>query len=185
MTFYRIAADVVQRKRHTTSPASRERKASGTSRGARTSTSTNILLFHIVFAIRATVDQRVRHLSEVMGAIECDRADRELRWHEESYRPAVPSASEIVSRRDRNYPSQSLVGNISAGWHAKTRADVRLPTDERTDGEGHGRYRSRDLVCTFPRTHRVVLPQVSAGPSWPARQSALFNVEILICWRGL
>jgi len=52
----------------------------------------------------------------------------------------IQNASEIVSQRDRNYPSQSLVGNISAGWHTRKRA---LMCVYRLDGEGHERYWSR------------------------------------------
>jgi len=62
-----------------------------------------------------------------------DRVDREIMAAREELSAggaaSIPNASEIVSRRDRNYPSQSLVGNISVGWHAKTRTKVRLPID--------------------------------------------------------
>lgn len=65
---------------------------------------------------------------------------------------SIPNASEIVSRRDRNYPSQSLVGNISDGWHAKTRTDVHLPTngwmEKGTEDTDLGISYAPFLVCT-------------------------------------
>lgn len=180
MTFYRIAAGVMQSKRHTTSRGESQRDVSK---------STHINEYGYItllyrFAIRAIVYQRVRHLSDVMGAIERDRADRELRRYGESYQLRwcgvdLKREREIVSRRDRNYPSQSLVGNISAGWHAKTLTDVYRPTD--------GRRRAQEIPISGYRMHlSPYAPRgAAAGESWPARQSALFNVEILICWRGL
>lgn len=182
MTFYRIAAGAMWRKRLSTLLAPREGKTSGTSRRAHTSTSTRIYTLLYRFAIRAIVDHcetfiwRNGHdqtrssqsrITAVRGELSAGSA------------PSIQNASEIISQRDRNYPSQSLVGNISAGWHTKTRTDVRLPTNG-WDGEGHGRYWSRDIVCTFPRMHRVVLPQVTVGPSWTAGQSALSST-----WRYL
>lgn len=111
----------------------------------------------IVFVIR---DRRARHLSRCVMGI--DRTPIENYGRHDDH---VECAREIVSRRDRNYPSQSLVGNISAGWHAKTRTDVRTPSYGWTDG----RCLSRNISYApfFLRTATRLLPQVTAasGPS--------------------
>lgn len=76
------------------------------------------------------------------------------------------SAREIVSRRDRNYPSQSLVGNISAEWHAKTRhwRAVRW-----TDGRTDGRCLSRAYISYAPFFLRASCDAVARCRRWSSR----------------
>lgn len=77
----------------------------------------------------------------------------------------VNCAREIVSRRDRNYPSRSLVGNISAGWHAHWHTDAVRWTEDAYLGI----YIYIYIVCTFLLTRRGLLPQVNrrvaSGPA--------------------
>jgi hypothetical protein len=139
-------------------------------------------LFVSRFAMRAIAGTFIRRNGR-------DRADRELR-HWASYQPAARRRSrtraKIVSRRDRNYPSQSLVGNISAGWHVKTRTDVRLPN------RLNGWRMAREILISRYRMHLSSYASYAAAaaagdhrhPSWSVRQSALFDVEILIYRRG-
>lgn len=130
MTFYQITAGAMRRKRLLTSLTTREGKASGTSRRAHTSTSADrrsFISFHDSRDRRPARETFIRRNGRDRTRSSRSRITAARGELSAGGAASIPNASEIVSRRDRNYLSQSLVGNISAGWHAKTRTDVYRP----------------------------------------------------------
>lgn len=134
MTFYRIAAVAMWKKQLSTSLASYEGKASGASRRAYTHQRTSTDIYSST-SFRDSRDRRptretfIRHNGRDRTRSNRSRITAVRRELSAGGAASTPNAGEIVSRRDRNYPS--LVGNISTEWHAKTRTDVRLPMDGR------------------------------------------------------